>query len=120
MEDIVPDLDPTPGEDKRQDMERIGEMTDRSPQTHGEWEKEKNRRVTEGRMTIHQTEAEKKQDRAGNQPLLQGAAQRYSTQGGSNQNMTSSMMGEAVTKPLMTSGRPTRSATTHQEGEGSA
>ena len=58
MEDIVPDLDPTPGEDKRQDMERIGEMTDRSPQTHGEWEKEKNRRVTEGRMTIHQTEAE--------------------------------------------------------------
>ena len=76
MEDIIPDPDHTLGEGKRLDMEKAGEMTKRSPQTHGGWEKEKNQRIAEGRMTIHQTETEKKEDRAGNQPLFQGAAEK--------------------------------------------
>ena len=76
MEESVPDPDHILGEGKSPDKEKVGEMIDRSHQTHEGWEREKNQRITEGRMTIHQTETEKKEDRAGNQTLFQGAAEK--------------------------------------------
>ena len=47
MEESVPDPDHILGEGKSPDKEKVGEMIDRSHQTHGGWEKEKNQRITE-------------------------------------------------------------------------